>query len=94
MGAGFAIGANSATIAVLVLAYLAATIIAAIRAEEEHLTEKFGGHYPAYRDGVAATADRRFSLDRAMRNREYRAVGGFLFVTLALYVKCYLTYAL
>ena len=94
MGVGFAIAANSVPIAVLVLAYLAVTISAAIRAEEAHLTEKFGAHYPAYRDGVAATADRRFSLDRAMRNREYRALGGFLFVTLALSVKCYLSYAL
>jgi protein-S-isoprenylcysteine O-methyltransferase Ste14 len=94
MGAGFAIGANSVPIAVLVLGYLAVTITAAIRAEEAHLTEKFGAHYPAYRDGVAATADRRFSLDRALRNREYRALGGFVFVTGALYVKCYLTYGL
>ena len=95
MGAGFAIAANHLTIAVLVLVYLAVTILAAIRTEEAHLTEKFGAHYPAYRsgDGVAPV-ERRFSVERALRNREYRALAGFVFVTVALYVKCFLLYSL
>jgi len=77
MGAGFAIAANSVPVAVLVCAYLALTIVAAVRSEEAHLTEKFGATYPAYRAGRAATVEREFSLARAWRNREYRALLGF-----------------
>jgi protein-S-isoprenylcysteine O-methyltransferase Ste14 len=87
MGAGFAVGANSSVVAVLVGAYLAVTIAAAIRSEEAHLTDKFGAHYPAYRDGTAAPAARHFSVERALRNREYRALMGFLFVLALLAVK-------
>jgi protein-S-isoprenylcysteine O-methyltransferase Ste14 len=77
IGAGLAIGSASVAVAVLVVAYLAITLTAAIATEEAHLTEKFGAAYPAYRDGRAAAAQvRRFSLARAMRNREYRAVIG------------------
>ena len=60
------------------LAYLTVTLTAAIRKEEAHLTEKFGGAYPNYRAGRAGAAERRFSLDRAIRNREYRAAIGVL----------------
>jgi protein-S-isoprenylcysteine O-methyltransferase Ste14 len=87
MGAGFAIAAHSALVAALVSAYLAVTIVAAIRSEEAHLTEKFGATYPEYRDGRAAPAARRFSLDRAWRNREYRAVLGFAAVFALLAVR-------
>jgi hypothetical protein len=76
MGAGFAAAANSVVVAALVAAYLALTITAAIRSEEAHLTDKFGERYPAYRDGSAAPVARRFSVARAMRNREYRAFAG------------------
>lgn len=94
MGAGFAIAANHVAIGVLVLVYLAVTIAAAIRTEEAHLTEKFGGHYPAYRAGGGEPVERRFSVERALRNREYRALAGFVFVTVALYVKCFLLFSL
>ena len=80
MGAGFAIAAHSVLVAALVFAYLAVTIVAAIRSEEAHLTEKFGASYPEYREGRAAPAPRRFSLERAWRNREYRALLGFVAV--------------
>ena len=90
MGAGFAIAANSLAVAIAVGVYLAVTITAAIRSEEAHLTDKFGGDYPAYRSGAAAAADRRFSLERALRNKEYRALAGFALVLVLLAVKCYL----
>jgi protein-S-isoprenylcysteine O-methyltransferase Ste14 len=90
MGAGLAIAANSLTVAVLVLAYLAATITAAIRSEEAHLTDKFGGHYPAYREGTAVPGARQFSVERVVRNREYRAFLGFLTVLGLLGVRMYL----
>jgi protein-S-isoprenylcysteine O-methyltransferase Ste14 len=76
MGVGLAIASASALVVVLVVVYLAITLSAAIRTEESHLTEKFGAAYPAYRDGRAAGGQRRFSVERAMRNREYRAVIG------------------
>lgn len=90
LGAGLAIGANSVAVAVLVFAYLAVTITAAVRSEEAHLTDKFGGHYPAYREGTAAPAKRRFSVERAMRNKEYRAFLGFVAVLALLAARVYL----
>jgi len=89
MGAGFAVAAHSGAVAVLVFAYLAVTITAAIRSEEAHLTDKFGGDYPAYRDGTAAPGGRRFTAARAIRNREYRALLGFLAVLLLLAARMY-----
>jgi protein-S-isoprenylcysteine O-methyltransferase Ste14 len=90
MGAGLAVAAHSVPVAILVFAYLAITITAAIRSEEAHLTDKFGGDYPAYRDGRAAAAARGFSLERAMRNREYRALVGLIAVLLFLAARMYL----
>jgi protein-S-isoprenylcysteine O-methyltransferase Ste14 len=79
LGAGLAAASHSAIVTVVVALYLGVTLTAAIRSEEAHLTEKFGNAYPAYRDGAPTpTASRRFSLSRALRNREYRALAGFL----------------
>lgn len=90
MGVGFAIAANSIPVAVLVLTYLAVTVTAAIRSEEAHLTDKFGANYPAYRDGTAAPLSRAFSLERALRNREYRALAGVVATFVLLAIKLYL----
>jgi phospholipid methyltransferase len=78
MGAGLAIAARNAIVAIVVFFYLLVTIAAAIRTEEAHLTSKFGDAYPAYRQGGGVPGERRFSLDRALRNREYRAAMGLL----------------
>jgi protein-S-isoprenylcysteine O-methyltransferase Ste14 len=78
MGLGLAIGANSLVVVALVAAYLMLTLGAAVRAEEAHLTEKFGGAYPAYRRGEGPHVSRRFSLARVVRNREYRALAGLV----------------
>lgn len=80
IGIGLAIASASLVVAVLVIAYLAITLTAAIRTEEAHLTDKFGAAYPAYREGRGAVERRYFSFARAMRNREYRAILGLLFV--------------
>jgi len=90
LGAGFAIAARSVVIAVLVFLYLAVTIVAAVRSEEAHLTEKFGESYPAYRDGRAGPRDRQFSVERAWRNHEYRALAGFAAVLLLLAVRLWM----
>ena len=84
IGIGLAIASASLIVAVLVLAYLAITLTAAIRTEEAHLTDKFGGAYPAYREGRGVVERRGFSFARAMRNREYRAILGLLFVMVVL----------
>ena len=89
IGIGLAIACASAIVAVLVLAYLGITLTAAIRTEEAHLTEKFGAAYPDYRAGRTATASRRFSFARAMRNREYRALIGLLLVIALLAIKTF-----
>ncbi len=78
IGIGLAVAASSLIVAVLVFAYLAITLTAAITTEEAHLTEKFGAAYPAYREGRADAERRCFSLARAIRNREYRAVAGLV----------------
>jgi len=64
--------------------YAAAT--AAIRTEEAFLREKFGPEYDEYCRGASRAPDRPFSLERAWRNREYRAVLGMgtVFAILAL----------
>ena len=90
MGIGFAVASNSAVAAALVAAYLVITITAAIRSEEAHLTDKFGDRYPAYREGGGVPQPRRFSLERAMRNREYRAFAGVLATFALLAAKIYL----
>jgi protein-S-isoprenylcysteine O-methyltransferase Ste14 len=84
IGIGFAIASASWIAGVLVLAYLAITLSAAIATEEAHLTEKFGPAYPAYRDGRRSGETRSFSFARAMRNREYRAIAGLLAVIAVL----------
>jgi protein-S-isoprenylcysteine O-methyltransferase Ste14 len=76
MGIGIAIACASWIVWVLAIAYLGLTIGSAIRSEEGHLTQKFGGAYPAYRDGRVVDARRRFTAARVMANREYRAMLG------------------
>ena len=87
IGIGLAVAAANATAAVIVIGYLAVTLTAAIRTEEAHLTQKFGSAYPEYRAGRSAGATRSFSVERALRNREYRAAIGVALVFVALYLK-------
>jgi phospholipid methyltransferase len=84
IGAGMAVASGSAAIASIIVVFLALTFGAAIWTEEAHLTKKFGHAYPAYRDGQTPSAARGFSLRRAMRNREYRAIAGLAVVLAVL----------
>jgi protein-S-isoprenylcysteine O-methyltransferase Ste14 len=90
MGVGFAIAARSVAAAVLVGIYLAGTITAAILSEEAHLADKFGSVYSEYRSGRAGEASRQFTFERALRNREYRALVGFAAVIALLAARIYL----
>ncbi|HEX6973927.1 MAG TPA: isoprenylcysteine carboxylmethyltransferase family protein [Vicinamibacterales bacterium] len=89
MGIGLAIASASVIVGAVVVLYLVVTLTAAIRTEEAHLTEKFGAAYPDYRSGRLAV-ERPFSLARAMRNREYRAVIGLAVAFAVLAFKIYL----
>ena len=88
MAAGVVIAANSTIAGLLAVVYMVATLTAAVRTEEAFLRGRFGGAYDAYRRSEGEEMKRRFSLARAWRNKEYRAVVGLLigFAFLALRV--------
>jgi len=92
MALGIAIAARSGVAAALAAIYMTATLTAAIRTEEAFLSQAFGETYDRYRESRAEPMPRGFSLARAMRNREYRAVAGLAagFALLALKVIGYL----
>ena len=77
MALGLALATRSWVVGVLVAVYMIVTLTAAIRTEEAFLRERFGPEYDAYTARRAPQTDRRFSVSRAWRNREYRALGGF-----------------
>ena len=92
IAAGIVIASRSVPVAVVTAFYMGATITAAIRSEEEFLTQRFGDGYDRYRESRADPMPRRFSVRRAIRNREYRAVAGLAagFALLALRMIGYL----
>jgi protein-S-isoprenylcysteine O-methyltransferase Ste14 len=75
---GIAMAARSLAAAIVIACYMAATIVAAIRTEERELRQAFGSTYDDYQASRAAPMVRRFSLRRAINNREHRAVAGLL----------------
>lgn len=85
---GVAVASRSLAVAIIAAIYMGATITAAIWTEEAHLRRAFGDVYDKYRASRAEPMARRFSLARAVRNREHRAVFGLLigFALLALKV--------
>lgn len=89
---GIVIAVRSPWVAVLAAVYLGATLTSAVRTEEALLRRKFGDAYDRYARREAPRAARRFSLERAMRNKEYRAVLGTAvgFALLALRVMVHL----
>lgn len=78
IGAGLAIASGRAVVGAIVAVYLALTLTAAIRSEEAFLRRTFGDDYEAYRRTGIVNTTGRFSLKRALANREYRAVAGLL----------------
>jgi hypothetical protein len=84
MGIGVGIASRSFVASLVLIVYLGATIAAAIRTEEAFLRRQFGDAYDAYAASRGPHATRRFSVARASRNREYRAVAGFAVFVLLL----------
>ena len=90
MGVGLAVASRSVTTAVLIGAYLALTMRAAIATEDAFLRRQFGAAYDRYRNGVLPSVSRRFSLARVWRNREHRAVIGLGVVFALLLVRMWM----
>ena len=88
IGAGVAIASSSLLVSVVVTLYLAVTLTAAIRTEEAFLRDTFGDTYDRYRRSEARPMPRAFSVERVIRNREYRGALGVVlgFALLALKV--------
>lgn len=82
LGLGLALAANHWVVAVLIGTYLVLTLWLAIRTEEAFLRATFGDTYDRYAVGALENEARRFSLARAIRNKEYRAPLGLLLVSL------------
>jgi protein-S-isoprenylcysteine O-methyltransferase Ste14 len=82
MGVGLGVAAANPIALGIIVFYLAVTIQAAIRSEEAFLRRAFGDDYDKYRRGTPAAVSgdpaRRFSMARAMANREYRAAIGVI----------------
>ena len=76
MALGIAIAGRHPAVWVIAALYVVIMIGSAIRSEEAFLRGRFGGDYDAYRSGSLRNEARRFSLERAMRNREWRAMVG------------------
>ena len=87
VGFGAAVAAQRLSITALIAAYLSLAILSAIRTEEAVMRASFGDQYDAYAQSRAKPVDRRFSLERAIRNKEYRAVAGLAAVVGLLAVK-------
>ena len=90
IGIGMAIVANNLIVAAIVIAYLALTLTAAMRSEEAHLREKFGDAYDAYAEKRAPAAERAFSFQRALYNREHHTIAGLAAGLALLAAKIYL----
>ena len=87
VGIGAAVAASSVGVALLVGTYLVLTIGSAIRTEEAGMRAVFGDQYDAYVRSRAVPVERAFSVARAMKNKEYRAVAGLAAVAAILAVK-------
>jgi hypothetical protein len=84
MGLGLALAVNHWAAGLLIGLYLGLTLLLAIRTEEAYLRARFGDAYDRYAVGTTTDQSRRFSLARAVRNKEYRAPVGFLLISLFL----------
>jgi protein-S-isoprenylcysteine O-methyltransferase Ste14 len=89
---GVVIVSRTVVVAALAMVYVGVTFTAAIRAEEAFLRQRFGDSYDRYRQSTAARMTRPFSLARARRNREHRAIAGLTagFALLALKILAHL----
>jgi protein-S-isoprenylcysteine O-methyltransferase Ste14 len=84
---GAAIASARVSLAIVIGLYMAVTIVAAIRHEEANMRAAFGETYDAYAQSRATPVQRSFSLSRAIKNKEYKAVAGLALVAAILAIK-------
>jgi protein-S-isoprenylcysteine O-methyltransferase Ste14 len=84
---GLAVASSNIIVAGLIALYVGTFIPAAIRAEEAHLRDKFGGDYEAYANHQSAPMSRAFSLARALGNREHHTIAGVVVGLVLLAIK-------
>jgi protein-S-isoprenylcysteine O-methyltransferase Ste14 len=87
IGLGAVVAAAHWGAAIVIAIYLGATLIAAMRAEEAGMRAAFGDQYEAYLESRAQPLERRFSLARAIRNGEHRAILGLVVMASLLAAK-------
>src|SRR5262245_65187316 len=87
IASGIAVASASVIVAGLIALYVGTFLTAAIRAEEAHLRDKFGGDYDAYADRRSAPMRRTFSVARALGNREHHTIAGVLLGLALLAIK-------
>lgn len=86
---GAAVASARISAMLLIAVYVAATIGSAIRHEEASMRASFGDQYDAYAQSRAVPVERPFSLARAIKNKEHKAVAGLLVVAAILAAKAY-----
>jgi hypothetical protein len=87
IGLGIAIACGRLSVAATIAAYLALTVLPAITTEEATMRRAFGGQYDAYLKSRLEPVDRPFSLSRAVKNKEHRAVAGLIIFAAILAAK-------
>jgi len=90
VGAGIAVASRSLIVAVIAVLYLGIAVGATVRSEETEMRAKFGRDYVEFRTAPAGGAERRFSLARAFRNGEHRAIAGLAAAVILLALKTWL----
>jgi protein-S-isoprenylcysteine O-methyltransferase Ste14 len=87
IAAGAAVASAHISAMILIAAYMATTIVSAIRHEEMSMRASFGDQYDAYAQSRATPVGRPFSLARAIKNKEHKAVVGLAAVAAILAAK-------
>ena len=87
IAAGAAVASARLIVTIVIATYVSVTTLAAIWTEEAAMRAAFGTEYDAYAQARATPVKRTFSLERALRNREYRAVAGLVSVAAILALK-------
>jgi len=88
IAAGAAVASARVSVALIIAAYMGITIVSAIRHEEASMRSAFGDAYDAYaRSGSTLPVTRAFSLGRAIKNKEHKAVAGLVIFAAILALK-------
>ena len=90
IGAAIALASRSLVVTVVAALYLGIAFGATVRSEDAEMRAKFGSVYVEFCAIPAGEAERRFSLSRAVRNGEHRAVAGLAAAVILLALKTWL----